>query len=142
MKVRKLRPITSALLLALTMHGCGAWEHASVSVAYGSESGPGQWRLDASNRKRVEDAFNAFAERNGYKCRPQLKRVEVIKCRGPKDLHLVFQPAMNKAGFVAEFSWVDVSGRTREEFMGYVSQFKTELSAAVGEANVRFEDET
>lgn len=142
MKLPKLGSMATALLLVLTMHGCGTWEHASVRVVYGPESGAQEWRLNASSRKRVEDAFTAFSERNGYKCRPQLKRVEVIKCRGPNDLHLIFQPAMNKAEFVAEFSWVDVSGRTHQEFMRHVSKFRSELSAAVGESNVRLADKT
>jgi hypothetical protein len=137
MKLTKFGSIASVLLLAATTHGCGTWEHASVRVVYGPESGPEEWRLDASNRKRVEDAFKAFSERNGYKCRPHIKRVEEIKCRGPKDLHLVFQPAVNKAEFVAEFTWVDSSDRTHQEFMDHVSKFKSELSAAVGDANVR-----
>jgi hypothetical protein len=111
-----------------------------VHVVYGSDSGQEEWRLDASNRKRVEEAFKSFSERNGYKCRPHAKRVEEIKCRGPRDLHLLFQPVMNKAEFVAEFTWVDTSDRTHEEFMRHVSQFKSELGAAVGETNVRVED--
>jgi hypothetical protein len=131
----------AALLLTLTLPGCGAWEHASVHVVYGGESAHDAWRLDASNRKRVEDAFKAFSERNGYKCRPHVKRVEEIKCRGPRDLHLVFQPAMNKAEFVAEFTWVDSSQRTHQEFMRHVAQFKTDLAAVVGDNNVRVADD-
>lgn len=134
MKVTNLAP---ALLFALAMQGCGSWEHASVRVVYGAESVREEWRLEASTRKRVQDAFNAFSQRNGYKCRPHPKRVEEIKCRGPKDLHLEFQPALNKAEFVAEFTWVDSSDRTHQEFMRHVSQFKSELSATVGESNVR-----
>lgn len=136
----KPRNLASALILAATMQSCGSWEHASVRVVYGVDSGPAQWRLEASSRKRVEDAFKAFAERNGYKCRPHVKRVEEIQCRGPKDLHLVFQPAMNKAEFVAKFTWVDTSDRTHREFMRHVAQFKSELSAAVGDTNVRLAD--
>lgn len=133
----KLPYFAAALLLALMLHGCGAWEHASVHVVYGAESAQDEWRLDASNRKRVEDAFKSFSERNGYQCRAHVKRVEEIKCRGPKDLHLVFQPTMNKAEFVAEFTWVDSSDRTHQEFMRHVAQFKSDLGAAVGENNVR-----
>jgi hypothetical protein len=136
----KLPYFAAALLLTLMLLGCGAWEHASVHVVYGAESGPDEWRLDASNRKRVEDAFKSFSERNGYQCRAHVKRVEEIKCRGPKDLHLLFQPAMNKAEFVAEFTWVDSSDRTHQEFMRHVAQFKSDLAAAVGENNVRIAD--
>lgn len=134
--------IASAVLLALALHGCGTWEHASVHVVYGPDSGPEEWRLEASSRKRVEDAFKAFSERNGYKCRAHVKRVEEIMCRGPRDLHLTFQPTMNKAEFVAEFTWVDTSDRTREEFMRHVTQFKSDLGAAVGKTNVRLADNT
>jgi len=133
----RLGSIASIVLLAATLHGCGRWEHASVRVVYGQGSGPEEWRIDASTRKRVEEAFNTFSQRNGYKCRTHPKRVEEIKCRGPQDLHLEFQPELNKAEFVAEFTWVDSSGRTHQEFMRHVSQFKTELGAAVGETNVR-----
>lgn len=129
----------SALLLALTLQGCGAWEHASVHVVYGAESGPEEWRLDASTRKRVEEAFKAFSERNGYQCRPHAKRIEEIKCRGPRDLHLLFQPTLNKAEFVAKFTWVDTSDRTHAEFMRHVTQFKSELGAVVGQDNVKVE---
>lgn len=142
MKLRKVRSIASGLLLALTMHGCGTWEHASVFVVYSSESAPEEWRWEGASRKRVQDAFNAFSERNGYKCRPGLKRVEEIKCRGPKGLHLVFQPSLNKAEFVAKFTWVDSSDRTHEEFMSHVATFKSELSAAVGKTNIKFEGKT
>jgi hypothetical protein len=136
------RNLASALLLTVMLQGCGAWEHASVRVVYGAESAPEEWRLNASTRKRVEDAFKTFSERNGYKCRPHAKRVEEIKCRGPKDLYLFFQPTMNKPEFVAEFTWVDSSDRTHQEFMRHVSQFKSDLSAAVGETNVRLADNT
>jgi hypothetical protein len=142
MKLPQLGSVASIILLAATRHGCGRWEHASVRVVYGQEFGSDEWRLDASTRKRVEDAFTAFSERNGYKCRPHVKRVEEIKCRGPRDLHLNFQPSMNKAEFVAKFTWVDTSDRTHEEFMRHVSQFKSELGAAVGETNVRLADTT
>ena len=131
-----LAAIASASLL-LAVQGCGSWEHASVSVVYGAPAGTDEWRLDASTRKRVTDAFTAFSERNGYRCRPHPKRVEEIKCRGPKDLHVKFQPTMNKAEFVAEFTWVDTSDRTHAEFMSHVSKFQSELGEVVGEANVR-----
>lgn len=142
MNLPQLGSIAALVLLAATLHGCGRWEHASVRVVYGQQSGPEEWRLEASSRKRVEDAFTAFSERNGYKCRPHVKRVEEIKCRGPRDLHLMFQPAMNQAEFVAEFTWVDTSDRTHEEFMRHVDRFRSELAAAVGEGNVRLADAT
>jgi hypothetical protein len=142
MKNSKQGSIVSVLLLAVTFQGCGTWEHASVHVVYGQQSGPDEWRLEASNRKRVEDAFKAFSEWNGYECRPHIKRVEEIKCRGPKGMHLVFQPTMNKAEFVAEFTWVDTSDRTHAEFMRHVAQFKSDLGATVGEGNVRLADKT
>jgi len=137
--MRPLIPVMSALLL---LHGCGAWEHASVSVTYGSASESEEWRLNAASRKRVEDAFEAFSQRHGYNCRPHIKRVEEIKCRGPKGLHLMFQPAMDKPQFVAGFTWVNSADRSHEEFMRHVSTFKTELAAVVGESNVRFEGQT
>lgn len=137
MKNSKQGSIVAVLLLAATFQGCGAWEHASVHVVYGQHSGPDEWRLDALNRKRVEDAFKAFSEGNGYECRPHIKRVEEIKCRGPKGLHLMFQPTMNKAEFVAKFTWVDTADRTHQEFMRHVAQFKNDLGAVVGETNVR-----
>lgn len=138
MKISNFIPIASALLL----YGCGSWEHASVSVAYGTASESEQWRLNAASRKRVENAFAAFSQRHGYNCRPHIKRVEEIKCRGPKNLHLMFQPAMGKPEFVAEFTWVDSADRTHEEFMRHVSTFKAELAAVVGESNVKFEGAT
>ena len=132
--------IAATLLLTLTMHGCGVWEHASVHVVYGADSGWDEWQLAAASRKRVEDAFNAFSQRHGYKCRSHPKRVEEIKCRGPKDLHLLFQPSLNEAEFVAEFTWVDSSDRTHQEFIRHVAEFKSELGAAVGESNIKLAD--
>ena len=142
MQTTKLALIAAAVLVALTLQVCGKWEHASVHVAYAPEAGPEEWRLEGYHRKRVEDAFKAVTQRQGYKCRPHVKRVEEIRCRGPKDLHLIFQPTMNKAEFVAEFTWVDTSDRTHREFMRHVSQFRNELGAAVGETNVRLASKT
>lgn len=133
----KLPNLVAALLLTWTMHGCGTWEHASVRVVYGTQSGEDEWQLAAASRKRVADAFNAFSQRHGYKCHPHAKRVEEINCRGPKDLHLLFQPALNKAEFVAEFTWVDSSDRTHQEFLRHVAEFKSDLGAVVGDTNVK-----
>jgi hypothetical protein len=138
-----MRTMLTAAVFAACLAGCGnLWEQASVTISYGPTPESQEYRLVGDERKRVEAAFRQFSERNGYKCRPHIKRVEEITCRGPRDLHLVFQPSPNKPQFVAKFSWADISGRTHEEFMNHVTRFEKELSSAIGEDNVRLEGKT
>jgi hypothetical protein len=137
-----LRPLTrvgAVSLITLSLAGCDVWEKASITISYVSVAGSEEYRLNSGTRKRTEEVFRQISERNGYKCHAHVKRVEEISCRGPRDLHLVFQPTLNKPQFVAEFSWVDLSGRTHAEFMGHVEKFRSQLSSALGEDNVRLE---
>jgi hypothetical protein len=133
-------PALAALLLwSFALSGCSdVLEHARVTISY--DPGPDQIALVGTNRKRVEDEFRSFSERNGYKCEPQMKRTEEIACRGPNDLRLTFQPSLNKHEFVAEFSWADVGGRTHEEFMSYVLNFKNAFSSIFGDDHVHLEE--
>jgi hypothetical protein len=129
---------TAAAALCLT--GCGTTEHTSVTVAYLSDSGPNSavrnWHFSGPSKKQVETAFQSFSEKYGYRCRAHRKRVDEITCRGPKDLHLTFMPSLNRAEFVADFSWLDSSNRSHKEFVHHVADFKKTLAAAVGSENV------
>jgi hypothetical protein len=130
-------------LLATCLNGCSdVFEQATVTLSYAASPASEQFAPVVGDGKRVEDAFRQFSERNGYKCRAHVKRVQEFRCRGPKDLHLVFEPSLNKKEFVAVFSWTDLGGRTHEEFMQHVQFFKQELGRALGENNVRLEAQT
>jgi hypothetical protein len=128
-------------LLGTCLGGCDdMWEQATVTISYAPASGANELGPLTNDRKRVEEVFINVSERQGYKCRAHVKREEELTCRGPNDLHLVFQPSLNKQEFVAKFSWADVGGRTHEKFMQHVSGFKNGFSAIFGEDHVRLEE--
>jgi hypothetical protein len=141
--MRQLQPTVYVSVLALCLNSCGdIWEQATVTIAYASPVKSGEFALLGANRKRVQDAFEEFSERNGYKCRAHVKRIEEITCKGPDDLHLVFQPSLNKEEFVAKFSWADLGRRTHEEFMKHVLNFKNELDSSLRDHYVRIDVQT
>jgi len=129
-------------IFTVILSACGYWEHATVTVVYETKMQPETWRLPKAQRKSVEDAFKLFSEQNGYQCRANIKHAEELTCRGPKDLYLAFQPALNKPEFVATFSWVDSSNRSHQEFIKLVSEFRAQMSAVVGEKNVQIGGKT
>ena len=94
-------------------------------------------KLTKSQRKELCQWIDEGPEKSGYECGHGFKHSDSLTCRGPKDLHLVFQPTLNKPEFVASFSWADISGRSHEEFVRLVSEFQSQMSAAVGESNVK-----
>lgn len=124
-------PLVSAASLAILLSGCGAWENATVTIAYSPDTKQEAWRSGKSPRQQVEAAFREFSLQHGYKCRPHIKRVEEITCRGPQDLYLTFQPTTNKPEFVARFSWVDSPERTHEAFLRQVAAFRRQVHAEV-----------
>jgi hypothetical protein len=131
--------ILQRLVLAVAgtlLAACGSYERASVTIAYGQMGQADEWQLAMLERKRVEDAFKAFSETNGYKCMPNIKRVQEITCHGPKDVNLTFQPSLNQSEFVAKFSWVDSGARTHAAFIDLVSEFVQSIGTVVGEGNV------
>jgi hypothetical protein len=79
--------------------------------------------LEPTPRQRVLRAFKTYTEANGYKCQEHIKRMEEITCRGPKDMHVTFEPELNEPVFVARFNWVRTGDRTHEEFERHVAAF-------------------
>jgi hypothetical protein len=136
---RTLWLLLAATLVATLLAGCGFWEHAEVTIAYAAASRANEKRLDTLGPKTVENAFSVFSKANGYACRSHIKRVRELRCSGPRQLHLVFAPSLNKPAFVAEFSWANLSGRTHAEFISHVARFKDEMGSMIGEQNVRVE---
>jgi hypothetical protein len=134
-RLSTLQCLVTATAVAL-MTACGSYDRASVTIAYGQVSQADEWRLTMLERQRIEDAFKKFSETNGYKCMPNIKRVEEVTCHGPKNINLTFQPSLNKSEFVAKFSWVDSAVRTHHEFADLVSAFGRSIGAVVGESNV------
>jgi hypothetical protein len=124
-------------LLSLMLSACGAWERATVTVTYGIGTQTDERYVAEIGRKSVESAFKSFSEKNGFKCRPDFKHPDETTCVGPKDLHLEFVPVLNQKAFTATFSWVDSADRTHEEFDKLVSEFRKQMSAAVGDRNVQ-----
>ena len=129
--------VVLAIAGLIVLPGCGPMESAAVSVSYEVQLMSGELRFPAMTRKGVESAFGRFAEQYGYKCRPDFKYPQDTTCRGPKDLHLEFQPSLNKSEFLATFSWVGSSDRTHEEFVRLVTEFKTYMGTVVGDRNVQ-----
>jgi hypothetical protein len=137
------RAVLVTSVLQLCSSGCSnAWERATVTISYASPPASDEQVLQRFNRMRVEEVFRRVSKQYGYECKPHIKRVDEIRCRGPSDLHLVFQPSLNKPEFVARFSWVDVGGRTHEEFTSHVLRFGRGFSSMVGEQRVRIAPET
>lgn len=93
--------------------------------------------MDMLERVRIENALKTFAEANGYKCRPGFKDAEVTTCRGPQNLHLKYEPALNKSEFLMTFSWLNSGKRNHDEFLNNVSKFTDYMKTVVGEKNVR-----
>jgi hypothetical protein len=128
-------------LLAFTLSACSYWEHASVTIKYVAAPPSDGWSLPSSGQYGVKDAFKQLSDSNGYKCRTNFKHPDGLLCRGPKDLHLSFRPALNKAEFVADFSWVNTSDRTHDEFARLVASFATQMAAIVGDQHVQLESD-
>ena len=127
----------AALLCEACLFGCAEqWEQATVTISYASEETPNERALRRFGRMRVEESFHQFAKRHGYECKPHIKRVQEIRCRGPQGLRMVFQPSPNKPEFTARFSWANVGGRTHEKFKNHVLDFEHEFSSLVGASYV------
>jgi hypothetical protein len=67
--------------------------------------------------------FESFTRANGYACHATLRNRQRNVCRGPRDLHMTFQPRLGHPGYVAGFSWVLTQGRTSTEFQTLVHSF-------------------
>jgi hypothetical protein len=137
------RTVVATLILTLCCGGCSdIWEQATVEISYASPLEADKYVLQSFNRMRVEEVFRRFTKQHGYTCKAHIKRVEEIRCRGPRDLYLVFRPAPNKPEYIARFSWADVGHRTHAEFTSHVLRFEREFVSVVGAPQVRIQQET
>lgn len=138
LRMTKTTAITLVACLALV--SCAKGEYATITMSYPAQtedaSDRGPWPT-LPLRQRISKAFWEVAEKNGYECRAHVKRVEEITCRGPQDLHVTFKPSLNQPEFVAKFNWVDIDGRTPEEFERHISQFASSMTTAVADENLR-----
>jgi hypothetical protein len=133
-------PLRTRLVLLLVaasaaLGSCAENDRASVTIEYREPSGIPS--LEPPTRQRIIAAFKAYASAKGYQCRPHPKRLEELTCRGPRDMHITFKPDLNRRSFVAQFNWLEVHGRTREEFQRHVGDFSSSMARAVKDADVR-----
>jgi len=137
---RILKHISITLTATFGIASCAQGDYATISVTYPAQapSASDQWpRADIPLRQRVSKSFWKAAEANGYKCRPHVKRVEEITCRGPKDVHVTFKPTLNKPEFVVTFNWVELGDRTSDEFRSLIEKFSASMLSAVNDKTVR-----
>lgn len=127
--------ISLTVPVLVMLGGCNGLERARIVVRYGSVAAVDSTEV-ALDRLRVEQTLAAFSKESGFTCRPHIKRVEELTCRGPRDLHMTFRPVHNRAEFIAEFTWLDTGGRTPEEFADLVQRFSSAMAMTVGAENV------
>lgn len=126
----------SVYLAALLLSACGAVERATVVVVPTSTSADAFFLISA-RKPGVEGAFEGFVKGNGYRCHSTFKNREKRICRGPKDLHMTFQPRAAGTGYVAGFSWVISRERSAAEFRQQVNAFADALRSADATTEVR-----
>jgi hypothetical protein len=123
---------TAASLLS----ACGAVERASVVVVPTSTSADAFFVISA-HKPGVQATFDGFVKDNGYRCHSTFKNKEKRICRGPKDLHMTFQPRAAGTGYVAGFSWVISEERSAAEFRQQVNAFADALRSTDASTEVR-----
>jgi hypothetical protein len=125
------------LAVAAILIGCGgAVERASVIVIPTSTSADAFFVISA-HKPGVEATFDGFVKGNCYRCHSTFKNKEKRVCRGPKDLHMTFQPRAAGTGYVAGFSWVLSEERSAAEFRREVNSFADALRSADALTEVR-----
>jgi hypothetical protein len=120
-----------SLLAALT--GCARNDLATVTIAYPASAHRAELTLEPSKKQRVTDAFTRVAKERGYSCKPHVKRIEEIRCTGPKKMNIQFQPDLNEPRYVATLNWVEVGDRSRSEFDRHVDGFVQSMREAIAD---------
>jgi hypothetical protein len=134
---REVRWLGAAILLAAA-GGCAKGDFATVAIVYQSATPQVDLpSLETPARLRIVTAFNAFTSAHGYKCQPGLKRPEEILCRGPRNMNVTFVPELNRHAFVARFNWLEIGGRSREEFERHTSEFVQALENALPDVELQ-----
>jgi hypothetical protein len=131
-----VRLCCSIFSAALLLPACGAVERASVIVIPTSTSADA-FSLISAHKPGVQATFDGFVKGNGYRCHSTFKNKEKRVCRGPKDLHMTFQPRAAGTGYVAGFSWVLSEERSAAEFRREVDAFADALRSADALTEVR-----
>ncbi len=115
-------PRVLSILVILSLAGCDPVDRASVLVA--PHRAPADALFPAADRDPgVRGVFEQHTRSRDYRCHAAVKQVGRQVCRGPKDLHMTFEPRLNGAGYVARFTWVRSEDRTAEEFRELVQAF-------------------
>jgi hypothetical protein len=114
-------------LTLLALAACYSADRATVVVVPHVTSVSDTFAAPPSGASSTLKTFESFARANGYTCHTTFKDRRKNVCRGPRDLHLTFQPRLGEAGYVAGFSWVRTQGRSTEEFHRLVQTFASSL---------------
>lgn len=132
--MRLMPTIASSLLVLLS--SCTKDDFATVTIEYPRSARQGQLSLERSHKQRVSEAFNSVAREQGYECRPHRKRLDEIRCKGPKEMNILFQPDLNQPRYIATLNWLEVGDRSREEFDAHVAEFVQSMDGAIADPAV------
>jgi hypothetical protein len=128
----RLTPVFASSLLAV-LAGCARSDLATVTIEYSSSARRGELTLEPSQKERVSSAFTRVAKDLGYSCQPHRKRVEEIRCTGPKKMNIQFQPDLNEPRYLATLNWLEIGDRSRSEFDAHVAEFVQSMRVATAD---------
>lgn len=123
------------LVAAVVLCGCGGTNHSTVTIEY---------KLPDSNsklqnslvQKNVRLAFDEFTTVHGYKCRPHIKRVEEITCRGKDGAFVEFEPVLGRPSSVASLTLVSSAPEARSRFQEEVRGLSEAMRAVPGVTSI------
>jgi hypothetical protein len=134
--VRQLAPALVLPMVTVLFAGCTRGDFATVTIEY-HRPAPGALTLEPPEKQRVTAAFTRVAKEMSYQCRPHVKRIEEVRCRGPKKMNITFQPELNRPLYVAKFNWLESDYRTRAEFDRHVAGFVQSLRLAIADPDIK-----
>ena len=120
----------------LVIAGCAPVDRAALLVSLPPMQAETAFPA-ASAEPRMRSAFENHTKGLGYSCHSAMTSLGRYVCRGPKDLHLTFEPRLDGAGYVAGLSWVRSEDRSAEEFSRLVQQLEHALQATGASVEVR-----
>jgi hypothetical protein len=133
-RMRLTRLFVSSLLAVLA--ACARSDLATVTIEYSAAGQRGEMSLEPSQKQRVSSAFTRVAKDLGYSCQPHRKRVEEIRCTGPKKMNIQFQPDLNESRYVATLNWLEIGDRSRSEFDAHVNEFVQGMRVATSDPSI------
>jgi hypothetical protein len=131
----RMTPALASSLLAV-LAGCAKGDFATVVIEYKASSYASTLLLEPPQKQRVAQAFTEAAKEQGYSCRPHIKRLEEIRCTGPKKMNIQFQPDLNRPRYVATLNWLEVGDRSRSEFERHVAEFVQSMRVAISDSSI------